>query len=269
LSDKPGKVMTKIYDSIDYKPEKNGVISMSAFMKIFHIWVIDIYQCKPRTRKNIIPKEAWKDDLDRVPIIAESPEKLKLILSETFTPYLGSTGIIKDYINYDSEQLTKYRSMYGFGKVTIKRARDNLGEIYVFDAKAKQYFRVEAVEQGYAKGLTLFQHKIHLKFTKLQLKSKVNIESIARAKMLIMKIVENEIFSSKTTKISSKQRVARYENIGQQTGGGTKGSLMEDSKVNVAVPKPDAKKLADNTDNEDPLSKYDGTNNEFDDELEL
>jgi len=269
LADKPGKVMTKIYDSIDYKPEENGIISMSAFMEIFHIWVIDIYQCKPRTRKNIIPKESWQEDLDRVPIIVESPEKLRLILSETFTVHLGNTGIIKDYINYDSEQLTKYRSMYGFGKVTIKRARDNLGEIYVFDDKTKKYFRVEAVHQEYAKGLSLFQHKIHLRFAKLQLKSKVNIESIAQAKVLIMKIIEDEINLSRKTKISSKQRLARYQNIGQQAGGGTKGTLLEDSKSNLTVPKPDMKTLTDNSGKEGPISKYDGINNEFDDELDL
>ena len=268
LSDKPGKVMTKIYDSIDYRPEKNGVISMSSFMEIFHIWVIDIYQCKPRTRKNIIPKEAWKEDLGRVPIIVESPEKLKLILSEAFTAHLGSTGIIKDYINYDSEELVKHRSMYGFGKVSIKRARDDLGEIYVFDEKTKKYFRVEAVNQKYAKGLSLFQHKIHLKFVKLQLKSKVDIESIARAKVLIMKVVEDEISSSRNTKVTSIQRVARYQNIGMQENGQTKGSLLEYSSPNSGVPKPPKKEI-ENTENDTLNSEFDGLNNEFDDELEL
>jgi putative transposase len=261
----PGKVMTKIYDSIDYRPEKNGVISMSTFMEIFHIWVIDVYQCEPRTRKNIIPKDAWKEDLDRVPIVVEDPEKLKLILSESFTAYLGNTGIIKDYINYDSEQLTKYRSLYGFGRVSIKRARDNLGEIYVLDDKSKKHFKVDAVNQEYAKNLSLFQHEIHIKFVKLQLKQKVDIEAISKAKVKIMQIIEEEILSAKSNKIGAKQRLSRYQNIGLQEDGTTKGSVLNESTTSLGIPKPSV----NNTENISPSLNYDGVNNEFDDDLDF
>jgi len=267
LSGMPGKVMAKIYDSIDYKPEKNGVISMSAFMEIFHIWVIDIFQCEPRTRKNIIPKDAWKEDLDRVPIVVEDPGKLKLILSENFTVFLGDTGIIKDHINYDSEELTKYRSLYGGGKMSIKRSRDNLGEIYVLNDKSKKYFKVNAVNQKYAKNLSLFQHKIHIKFAKLQLQEKVDIESISKAKVLIMQIVEKELLSSKSILNGTKQRLSRYTGIGLQEGGSTEGSVRDQFATSSSIPKPSNQKS--NKNNVEPSSQYDGNNNEFDDELDL
>ncbi|WP_019616899.1 integrase catalytic domain-containing protein [Psychromonas ossibalaenae] len=270
LNDKPGRVMVKIYDSIDYHPEKNAVISMSAFMKIFHIWVIDIYQCEVRTRKKIIPKEVWKEDLDKVPIVIEAPEKLKLIISESFSAHLGNTGIIKDYIVYDSEKLTKYRSKYGFGKIKFKRSRDNLGEIYVLNEVTKKYFKVEAVYQNYAKNLSLYQHKKHMKVAKLQQESKIDIESIAKARIKIMEIVEREMSFSNSHKIASKQRLARYQNIGLQEDGTTKGSLVDGFlKTSSGIPKPQLKNPPKDNANIVPVSDFDGTNNEFTDDLDF
>ncbi len=83
-----------------------------------------------------------------------------------------------------------------------------------------------------------------------------------------MKVVEDEINSSRKTKVTSIQRVARYQNIGMQENGQTKGALLEYSSPDSGVPKP-PKKETENTGNDTLNSEFDGLNNEFDDELEL
>ena len=58
-----------------------------------------------------------------------------------------------------------------------------------------------------------------------------------------MKVVEDEINSSRNTKVTSMQRVARYQNIGIQENGQTNGSLLEYSSSNSGVPKPAKKEI--------------------------
>jgi putative transposase len=248
LSGQPGSVLSKVLAKIvDYDPVKQAVISFKSFLNIFHIWAIDVYQCDKVSSGTIIPNRSWKEDLDKVPLEPVDPNRLKLALSESFSAALTKTGITKDYIVYDSKELTKYRARYGFGKVTIKRDRQDIGSISVLDKQSNKYFVVEAVYQRYAKGLTLYQHKIHKKFVKDILNAEINEEQLAIARMKIIEIVHRDFEQNKKNKILNKSRAARYVDVGQKGDGSAITSVINETADKLSgIPKPEKQSSLNN-----------------------
>ncbi|SFF89649.1 DDE-type integrase/transposase/recombinase [Neptunomonas qingdaonensis] len=268
LNDKQGRTMGRMAEVIDYIPEKNAIISMSTFLEMFHIWVIDIYQCDTVAGGKLIPNEEWKKDLEIVPIYPVDPIRSNIVLAESFEVTITNLGITKDSILYDDQHLTKYRMKHGFGRMRIKRNRDDLGYIYVYNEHEEKYFKVAAVDQKYASGLTAYQHRTNKKFVRNILKKKVDLEALAVAKMKIIQLVENEFSLSLKNKISTKARVARYMEIGQQKEGGVKASVLDEAaSQNQGVPKP-AEQPAKGSSTV-PESDFDGTDNDYPEELEF
>ncbi len=56
----------------------------------------------------------------------------------------------------------------------------------------KTYIRVPAVDQGYAKGLSLWQHKVTRRYAQRQLSARTDIAALAQAKAEIRELVERD-----------------------------------------------------------------------------
>lgn len=269
LNDKSGKVFPNILDTNNYDPLKNAVITMGLFMEIFHIWVVDVYHQKKVSRGTIIPRVSWDEDRDKVPLRTVNPTALEIVLAETKKATNNKGGIGFLSIQYDSDDLFDLRAETGFKKVNFKLNREDLGVIHVLDERDprnKNYIEVPALNQSYAKGLSLHQHNIIRTFHKKYLGEKVDIEGLAKAKMLIKEKVREHILSRKG-KISANQSVSRWADIGQQKDNTTKSTVIEDSSDYSGVPKPQAEEPK--TISADKASTFDGTNNTLPDELDF
>ncbi len=273
LKDQPGVVLgASLSKIIDYDPTKNAVISLDALLSIFHIWVIDIYQCDKVSGGKIIPNLSWKEDLDKVPVRPIDPDRLKLVLSESFEAKVTKDGIKKDYIYYDSHELTKFRMRWGFKKVKFKRDRQDLGSILVYNQHTGRYFKVEAVDKDIASGVSLYQHKIHKKFVNEILNAELNPENLAIARMKIRDIVSDEFLKNKKNKILTKRRAARYAGVEMKNDGSSVSSvIMKTTQSPSGIPKPgnlEASRTKTGSENQAlPKSDFDG-NNQFPDDLE-
>jgi putative transposase len=87
---------------------------------------------------------------------------------------------------------------------------------------------VPAVDQKYTKGLTLYQHNVISRYVRNELKRKVDLLSLARAKQEIQEIVEREWASAKSKK-KTRKRLARYLGEGVQKRESIERSLSQDN----------------------------------------
>ena len=131
------------------------------------------------------------------------------------------------------------------------------------DKTKPTYFRVPAVDQPYAKGLTKHQHDIIRHFRKKYLDENYDEVSLLDAKLLINNLLEDYLSSLKATKTSGMQKAARYKGVGQQTDQSVKSSVMSEEEVYKGVPKPDLEKQGSKS------KLYDGINNTLPDKLEF
>jgi putative transposase len=97
-------------------------------------------------------------------------------------------------------------------KFAIKRNPSDLSEIHVYDEKHDRYITVEAVDQDYTSGLTLWQHNVIKKYVRERLEKDVDIIALCRAKREIHDIVERDWAKVKTSRV----RMARFKNEGVQ-----------------------------------------------------
>jgi hypothetical protein len=96
-------------------------------------------------------------------------------------------------------------------KTKVKYNPTDLGSIYVFDAESYQFIEVPALNQEYAQGLTLWQHKV-IKLLARTEAEKVDLVALALAKEKIQSIVECEWQKSKKRK--TRTSMARWLGIG-------------------------------------------------------
>lgn len=274
LNDMKGKVFPNIVDSNMYNPQKNAVITMSLFLEIFHIWLIDIYLQSKVSRGKIIPSVSWKEDLDRVPRRVMNKDALDIVLAETASRKNNPDGIVFEHIQYDNDELARLRAETGFQKVDFKYDRENLGQIRVLDErnpKQKRYFAVPALNQNYAKGLSRHQHRVILAFNKKCLEGHTNPEALAVAKMKIKILIKKDLESRKSSLVSTNQNIARFTNVGQQSDQSVISSVANELGGHgyEGVPKPTVDNSTGNKSGIDDVSVFDGSNNTLPDKLDF
>src|SRR5207249_8364755 len=79
--------------------------------------------------------------------------------------------------------------------------------INVLDPQKGAYVRVPALDQAYAKGLSLWQHKVIRRYAQRQLNARTDIVALAQAKAEIRGLVERD-FKRKST--HGRKRHARF-----------------------------------------------------------
>src|SRR5260370_1194030 len=119
-------------------------------------------------------------------------------------------------------------------KVIVKRNPSDLSLIHVYDEKHDKYLPVPAIDQDYTKGLTLYQHTVISRYVRTELKRKVNIVSLARAKQEVQEIVQREWTASKS-KNKTRKRLARYRGEGVQKREGIERPTANDETPRLRV----------------------------------
>src|SRR5207249_6875154 len=83
----------------------------------------------------------------------------------------------------------------------------DLGHINVLDPLKETYIRIPVVDQAYAKGISLWQHKVIRRYAQRQLNARTDIVALAQAKAEIRALVERD-FNRKSTR--GRKRHARF-----------------------------------------------------------
>jgi putative transposase len=142
------------------------------------------------------------------PPLPKSAGELDIVLGMTAQRVAFHYGIELEGLKYNGPELGGLRRRMKPGaKVEITFDPGDLGHINVFDPLNETYFRVPAVNQGYAKGLSLWQHKVIRRYAQRQLNTRTNIVALAQARAEIRALVERD-FNRKSTRC--RKRHARF-----------------------------------------------------------
>jgi putative transposase len=207
----PGKSFSNIFERADYDPQKYAVLTLAVLKQVLATWAVDIYQNSPNSRKTDIPELNWIKACKKFPPLKFQGTKRQLdfYLGNIHHSMLRKEGITFNYLRYHSDELAVIRAQIGDHKIQYKYLSDDLSYIYVLDVENTKYIKVPAVDVEYTENLSLWQHKLHLKYVKKYIRENFNIDDLIEARITIRNIVENAI-SNKKTKITGKKRASRY-----------------------------------------------------------
>jgi len=232
----PGTTFSNIFDKADYEPGKTAIVTPDTLDEVTHKWIADIYQMSAHRGIRDVPALRWEKGIaEWPPALPVNSEFLDVALGYTEERLPSARGIELDNLFYNDDDLALVRrTLDPCKKVIVKRNPSDLSLIHVYDEKHDKYLPVPAIDQDYTKGLTLYQHTVISRYVRTELKRKVNIVSLARAKQEVQEIVQREWTASKS-KRKTRKRLARYRGEGIQKREGIERPTTNDEPQRLRV----------------------------------
>lgn len=210
----PGTTFSNLLERGDYDPGQHACISLTAFRKLLHVFLLDYYAQNWNEGRACIPARRWHEDIQRgfVPALHTSAEETRLLLYPGDTRTLQRSGIEFDVLRYQSPDLARLRSVLPKGtRVALKYDPGDISTLYVFDSTTHQWLHVPAMDQAYTQGLSLWKHRLIRSYV-LHEKGTVDIVALATAKQKIQQMVAEEFAVTKNGR--RRKRAARFLEIG-------------------------------------------------------
>lgn len=211
----PGTTFSNILERGDYDVFQHACISLSAFWKILHIFLLDIYAQRWHEGVEGIPAKIWAENLQAgfIPCLHNTVEEVRILLYRGEERTVQRSGIDFESLRYQSPALARLRSTLPEGtRVRIKYDPADLSALYVFDPTGSgAWLPVPAVDTEYTQGLSLWKHRVIRSYV-LRQKQEVDIYALAAAKQHIQEIVAREF--AQTRKSRGRKTAARFLDIG-------------------------------------------------------
>lgn len=206
LKGKPGHTFGNVVALGDYDAQKDAVISLSAFLEIFHIFMVDVYPYTWHEGLEAIPMQRWQESAGLfAPHLFENATALKRILLPSAERVLQARGIEWERSFYRGPALARLREWHGQKKVRFKYNPDDMDVIYVRDHSSPTgWADFHSTNPDYMRGLSLVKHRIIRQYLSAQ-KQAVDHFSLARAKAHIQQVIEREFFA--TRKLRQRRRL--------------------------------------------------------------
>jgi putative transposase len=204
-----GTTFSNILERDDYDPGRHAVVLLSTFREMLHKWVIDVYLQTPHRGIKDTPAHRWRTEInDLPPPLPRSANELDIVLGMTTQRVVFHYGIELEGLKYNGPELGELRRRMGPGvKVELTFDPGDLGHINVFNPTKGTYVWVPAVDQAYARGLSLWQHRVIRRYAQGQLNARTDVVALGQAKAEIRALVERD-FNRKSTR--GRKRHARF-----------------------------------------------------------
>jgi putative transposase len=210
LHNQPGTTFSNIIAKGDYDPKKNALISFEAFMEMLHIWIIDVYAQDFHRGLGDIPACVWEKGINEFPpTLPRCKHDLRVLVGQVEHRKISSSGIKLFNLTYNDDRLASLRRELKGKKAKLKLNPDDLSIIYVNNPKDDSYIPVLAEDQEYTKGLSLWQHEVIQNYVRKSIRSRINRDSLRRAKKKIQAIVNREWVQ--VNKSITKVKMARWK----------------------------------------------------------
>jgi putative transposase len=205
----PGTTFSNILERDDYDPSRHAVVLLSTFREMLHRWIIDVYLQTPHRGIKDTPAHRWHTDItDLPPPLPPSASELDVVLGMVMQRVMFHYGIELEGLKYNGPELGELRCRMGVGaKVELTFDPGDLGHLNVQDPQKRTYIVVPAANQAYAKGLSLWQHRVIRRYAQRQLNARTDLVALAQAKAEIRALVERD-FNRKSAQ--GRKRHARF-----------------------------------------------------------
>lgn len=195
----PGTTFSNIFEKGDYDPKKHAILDLEKLREVVYTWVCDVYHQKTHHALGMPPIHAWRTGITSEEIfLPHDLSHFDTILGTNHQRTLTHAGININSLTYNSLELAQLRRNYGEKlKVDVRVNESDLSYITVLHEGIFKPIKVPSLKLEYTKGLSLWQHKVCKKYAIRNHKNQ-DIQSWLLAKHRIRKIIDSEIFKSKT-----------------------------------------------------------------------
>ncbi len=177
----PGTTFSNLIERGDYDPAKHACISLTAFWKILHLFLLDFYAQDWHSRLDDTPARRWAASLAAGfhPSLPHSADELRILLMRGEERTIQRQGIEFETLLYQSPELAQlYTRLLPTNRtVRVKYDPGNLSVVYVLNptstftstqdhsesqgsCESGNWLRVPALDQNYTSNLSLWKHRL-------------------------------------------------------------------------------------------------------------
>jgi putative transposase len=180
----PGTSFARLHQRGDYNPEQHALLTLAEFKHLFEKWVIDVYAQQKHRTLGVTPWSKWQEGLvHRAPRLPTDVRDLQRRIGLVDECRLRRDGIWLKGIQYKGDELQPILSAYGESvPVRVLFDPDDLGAIQVWGPEHEAPITVFAVDQEYARNLTMHQNRLIRAQLREQGAASENREALQRAK---------------------------------------------------------------------------------------
>lgn len=148
----------------DHNPQKNAVIGIEAYKKMFSKWLMDDYHIHVMVGIGGTPMDVFQQGIKLHPPRIKNMAEVKMALFP-FVTRIIDRGVISTwnlkYRSMDLYDLEEHVESSGSKRrVMAKYDPDDISHIYVWDERINQYLKVPCDDLEYTTGLSLAIHKL-------------------------------------------------------------------------------------------------------------
>ncbi|MDO3506872.1 Mu transposase C-terminal domain-containing protein [Ralstonia pseudosolanacearum] len=195
----PGTSFSRFYLRGDYNPQQHAVLTLSEFIAVFEKWVLDVYAQQVHRSIGVTPWSRWHEGLKRrEPGLPADVQDLQRRIGMVSERALSRSGILLNGVRYVGEELQTILSAYGEGvRVRVLFDPEDLGTIQVWGPDQERPFTILAVDQTYARGLTMRQNDLIRESLRREGASTEDSAALLRAKYELAAAVQELMGSRK------------------------------------------------------------------------
>ncbi len=218
----PGTTFSNFLVRGDYDPAKHACITLNRLWYLLHKWIVDIYTRdghKGLEGKVLggVPAKIWERALGRdfVPRLPASRNELAVLLSRIESRVIQTNGIEFEYLWYQDSRLAPLRAILNKSNphipVRFKYNPGDLSRIWIMYPGQKRYLEVLAVDQEYTLGLSLWQHRVIMRYIREEMRQNIDRVSLILAREELRQAVYGEFRQAK--KLKGRKSAARFLGI--------------------------------------------------------
>ncbi len=220
----PGTTFSTVLERGEYDAAGMACISLARFREILHVYLLDVYGQDWNRGVEGVPAQRWAVAVAGgwTPALHHDAEEVRLLLGRSAVRTIQRAGIDHLCLRYQSRELDALRRALPAGTpVALKYDPEDLGALHVQvpaaqrDPEGAAWLRVPALHQEYARGLSLWKHRVIQGQARVERGRAVNVEALAEAKGRIQTLVEEEF--RRTRRGRRRTAGARYLGVGVET----------------------------------------------------
>ncbi|CAJ0691469.1 Mu transposase C-terminal domain-containing protein [Ralstonia holmesii] len=238
----PGTSFARLHLRGDYDPQKHALLTFEEFNHVFEKWVVDVYAQTLHRGIGTTPWAKWVEGMKRrEPELPSDLRTLQRRIGRISERALRQDGVLLKGIRYNGDVLAPILRAYGAGvRVRVLYDPEDLGEIQVWGPDDVEPVAVQALNQSYALGLTVWQNEMIRQFLREQGATAEDRASLERARYEIASAIDQLMNSRKQI---ARRRGAKLRGITSSRPEGQEAALTKKLDA-VALPKPKPKAVS-------------------------
>jgi putative transposase len=158
----PGTSFSRFHLRGDYDPQKCALLTLAEFKHLFEKWVVDVYGQTLHRGLGTTPFARWNEGLrSNEPRLPKDLSTLQQRIGQSAERKLRRDGFELHGNRYNGEGLGPILRQYGEGvDIRVVFDPEDLGLVHVWGPSDSDPIQVQALNLGYARGLTLPQNTL-------------------------------------------------------------------------------------------------------------